>query len=148
MWGEGWRKFSKKVTSYYDPPSGACGAGFDIMTPPPRLLWPPPSKFFVVFHLLEKVINVLYIPKKRAAGANLGKFSFISPLNGCILVKSNGKMDINFQLALSGFLFFRWDYDPPSAAFAAEFQIMTPPTFLHPPSHSKWQLPYSTIFIA
>ena len=98
--------FLKKVTSYYNPPSGACGADTHIMTPS-LIIMTPPSKFFVVFHLLEKVINVLYIPKKRAAGANFGKFIFISPLNGCILVKSNGKMDINFQLALSGFLFFR-----------------------------------------
>ena len=96
---------------YYDPPSPI------IMT--------PPSKFFVVFHLLEKVINVLYIPKKHAAGANLGKFSFISPLNGCILVKSNGKMDINFQLALSGFLFF-------------QMRLWPPPRRLSPPSFRLW----------
>ena len=33
MRGGGWRKFSEKVTSYYDPPYGAYGAGFHIMTP-------------------------------------------------------------------------------------------------------------------
>ena len=67
----------------------------------------PPYEFFVVFYLLEKVISVLYTPKKPAAGANFGKFSFISPLNGCILVKSNGKMGINFQLELAGFSFYQ-----------------------------------------
>ena len=63
----GWKKFSEKGTSYYDPPSGAFGAGFYIMTPlwllP--LLLPPPLKMIVAFHLIEKAIRAYYTKKAR-----------------------------------------------------------------------------------
>ena len=39
-------EISEKVTSYDDPPpSSACGAGFDIMTPPLIIITPPFQNF-------------------------------------------------------------------------------------------------------
>ena len=83
MWGGGWRKFSEKVTSYYDPPP-APAAPVLILWPPLPDYYDPPFKIFCRLPSIRKGNKCTLYAKKPAAGANFGKFSFISPLNGCI----------------------------------------------------------------